>query len=190
MNLILFGPPAAGKGTQAKRLVETRGMIQLSTGDILREAIASGSELGHRVEAIMRRGDLVTDEIVIGLIEERLPELDASGGAIFDGFPRTVAQAEALDAMLARRSHHIDLVVRLKVDEAALKARVAGRFAESHRADDNPAAFEQRLVAYNRDTAPLLPYYQSHNKLVDVDGMAPVGHVAAAIDEAMSGPRF
>jgi adenylate kinase len=190
MNLILFGPPAAGKGTQAKRLVETRGMIQLSTGDILRAAIASGSKLGHQVEAIMRRGDLVTDDIVIGLIEERLAELDASGGGIFDGFPRTVAQARALDAMLERRAHHIDLVIRLKVDEEALKKRVAGRFAELGRPDDNPAAFEQRLVAYNRDTAPLLPYYQDHNKLVDVDGMAPVDKVAAAIDEAISGPRF
>ena len=185
MNLILFGPPAAGKGTQAKRLVETRGMIQLSTGDILRAAIASGSELGRKVEGIMKRGDLVSDDIVIGLIEERLPELDASGGAIFDGFPRTVAQAEALDAMLLRRNHKIDLVIRLKVDDEALKARVAGRFAESGRADDNPTVFEQRLVAYNRDTAPLLPYYQTHDKLVEVDGMAPIEAVATAIDAAL-----
>src|SRR5665213_3834787 len=124
MNLILFGPPAAGKGTQAKRLVETRGMVQLSTGDILRAAIASRSPLGREVEHIMQRGDLVPDDIVIGLIEDRLPELDAAGGAIFDGFPRTLAQAEALDAMLSRRDHRIDLVIRLKVDEGALKARL------------------------------------------------------------------
>ena len=188
MYLILFGPPAAGKGTQAKRLVETRGLIQLSTGDMLRAAISSGSELGRKVEGIMSRGDLVTDEIVIGLIEERLPEVDAAGGAIFDGFPRTLAQARALDAMLARRGGGIDLVIRLKVDEAALKARIAGRFAESGRADDNPEAFAQRLVAYNRDTAPLLPYYEGQGKLVDVDGMADVQSVSRDIDSALSRP--
>ena len=185
MNLILFGPPAAGKGTQAKRLVETRGLIQLSTGDMLRAAIASGSELGRKVEGIMSRGDLVTDDIVIGLIEERLPEADAAGGAIFDGFPRTLAQARALDAMLARRGGSIDLVIRLQVDEEALKARVAGRFAESGRADDNPEAFAQRLVAYNRDTAPLLPYYEAQGKLVNVDGMADVLGVSREIDAAL-----
>jgi len=185
MNLILFGPPAAGKGTQAKRLVETRGKVQLSTGDILRAAIASGSELGQQVEHIMQRGDLVPDDIVIGLIEDRLPELDAAGGAIFDGFPRTLAQAQALDAMLERRAHRIDLVIRLKVDDAALKARVAGRFAQSARPDDNPAAFEQRLIAYNRDTAPLLGYYRTHGTLVELDGMAPVEAVSAAIDAAI-----
>jgi adenylate kinase len=185
MNLILFGPPAAGKGTQAKRLVETRGMIQLSTGDMLRAAIASGSELGQRVEGIMARGELVTDEIVVGLIEERLPDLDRSGGGIFDGFPRTVAQAVALDAMLNRRGHAIDLVIRLRVNDAALKARIAGRFAQSHRPDDNPVAFEQRLVAYNRDTSHLLPYYKGQGKLVEVDGLADVSAVAAAIDAVM-----
>ena len=131
MNLILFGPPAAGKGTQAKRLIETRAMVQLSTGDMLRAAVASGSTLGKCVESIMASGELVTDDIVIRLIEDRLPGLDGTGGAIFDGFPRTVAQAEALDAMLARRGHKIDLVIRLKVDDTALKTRIAGRFAES-----------------------------------------------------------
>jgi len=190
MNLILFGPPAAGKGTQAKRLVETRGMVQLSTGDILRAAIASGSELGREVESIMALGELVSDDIVIGLIEERLPSLGGTGGAIFDGFPRTLAQAAALDAMLQRRSAKIDLVIRLKVDDEALKARVAGRFAEFGRADDNPTAFEQRLVAYNRDTAPLLPYYAALGKLREVDGMAPVANVAAAIDAAFASPNL
>lgn len=190
MNLILFGPPAAGKGTQAARLVANRGMIQLSTGDILRKAIASGSDLGRKVEDIVRRGELVTDDIVIGLIEARLPELDASGGAIFDGFPRTLGQAKALDAMLERRAHRIDLVIRLKVDDDVLKARIAGRFAQSGRADDNPQAFEIRLAAYNRDTAPLITYYGAQNKLIEIDGMAPVAEVAAALDAAIEGPRF
>lgn len=185
MNLILFGPPAAGKGTQAKRLVEERGMVQLSTGDMLRAAVASGSELGKRVEGIMQRGELVTDEIVIALIADRLDDAEKAGGAIFDGFPRTVAQAEALDAMLAGRGAKIDVVVRLKVDDEALKARVAGRFAESGRSDDNPESFAIRLAAYNRDTAPLLPYYQAQGKLLEVDGMADIETVAAAIKAAL-----
>lgn len=185
MNLILFGPPAAGKGTQAKRLVETRGMVQLSTGDILRAAIASGSELGHRVEGIMRDGGLVTDDIVIGLIQDRLPQVRASQGAIFDGFPRTVAQARALDEMLERAGSRIDLVIRLAVDDAALKARIAGRFADLARPDDNPVAFEKRLAAYNRDTAPLVPYYTAQNKVVEIDGMADVDVVSTAIDAAL-----
>ena len=189
MNLILFGPPAAGKGTQAKRLVETRGMVQLSTGDMLRAAIASGSELGRRVSGIMERGELVSDEIVIELIVDRLPEAEAAGGAIFDGFPRTIAQAQALDLMLDGRRRPIDLVIRLKVDDAQLMKRVAGRFAESGRPDDNPESFKVRLGAYNAQTAPLLPYYQTHNKLVEVDGMGSIDDVAAAIDEALDGPR-
>ena len=187
MNLILFGPPAAGKGTQAKRLVDTRGMVQLSTGDILRAAIASGSELGRQVEGIMARGELVTDAIVIGLIEARLPEVEKVGGAIYDGFPRTLAQARALDEMLAGRGRRIDLVIRLKVDEAALKARIAGRFAESGRPDDNPESFEKRLIAYNRDTAPLLPYYATQGRLVEIDGMASPDEVSAEIDRVLDG---
>ncbi|MCA3742081.1 adenylate kinase [Phenylobacterium sp.] len=186
MNLILFGPPAAGKGTQAKRLVETRNMVQLSTGDMLRAAIASGSELGKRVEGVMQRGELVTDEIVVALIEERLPEAEAAGGAIFDGFPRTLAQAQALDAMLKGRGAAIDLVLRLRVDDQALTERVAGRFAEAGRPDDNPESFRVRLDAYNAQTAPLIPYYASAGKLVEVDGMGSVDQVAAAIDEALS----
>lgn len=185
MNLILFGPPAAGKGTQAKRLVDGRKMVQLSTGDMLRAAIASGSELGKRVEGIMQRGELVSDAIVVELIENRLPEAEASGGAIFDGFPRTVAQAEALDLMLKGRGRQIDLVIRLKVDDEALKRRVAGRFAESGRPDDNPESFEIRLKAYNTQTAPLLPYYEAQGNLVEVDGMGSVDEVAAAIDRAL-----
>jgi adenylate kinase len=160
MNLILFGPPAAGKGTQAKRLVEQRGMVQLSTGDMLRAAIASGSELGQKVKGVLDRGELVTDEIVIALIEDRLPEAEAAGGAIFDGFPRTVPQAQALDAMLAKRGQKIDSVLRLKVDEPALIERISKRFAEQGRPDDNPEVFVTRLAAYNAQTAPLLPYYR------------------------------
>jgi len=185
MNLILFGPPAAGKGTQAKRLVETRGMVQLSTGDMLRAAIASGSELGLKVKDVLARGDLVTDEIVIALIEARLPEAEAAGGAIFDGFPRTVAQAEALDAMLARRGARIDRVIRLRVDDEALTARIAKRFAEQARPDDNPETFKDRLAVYNRQTAPLLPYYADKGLLTEIDGMGSIESVSAAIDAAL-----
>jgi adenylate kinase len=185
VNLVLFGPPAAGKGTQAKRLVEERGMVQLSTGDMLRAAIASGSELGERVNGIMARGDLVSDDIVIALIEERLPETEAAGGAIFDGFPRTVAQAEALDAMLARRGARIDRVVRLKVDDVALIERIAKRFADQGRPDDNPETYQVRLKAYNDQTAPLLPYYERQGTLSEVDGMGAVDVVASAIDKAL-----
>ena len=186
MNLILFGPPAAGKGTQAKRLVEQRGMVQLSTGDMLRAAIASGSDLGLKVKDVLARGDLVTDEIVIALIEARLPEAEAAGGAIFDGFPRTVAQAEALDAMLARRGARIDAVIRLRVDDAALTERIGKRFAEQGRPDDNPASFKVRLEAYTRQTAPLLPYYEAQGKLAEVDGMGAIETVASAIDAALA----
>ncbi len=186
MNLILFGPPAAGKGTQAKRLVEQRGMVQLSTGDMLRAAIASGSDLGRECQAIMARGDLVSDAIVIALIEERLPEAEAAGGAIFDGFPRTVAQAEALDAMLAKRGAGIDRVVRLKVDDDALMDRVSKRYAEQGRADDNPDSFRVRLDAYNRNTAPLLPYYAGQGKLTEIDGMGSIDSVAEALDAALA----
>ncbi|HEY1927687.1 MAG TPA: adenylate kinase [Caulobacteraceae bacterium] len=186
MNLILFGPPAAGKGTQAKRLVEGRRMVQLSTGDMLRAAIASGSELGQKVEGIIQRGELVPDEIVIKLIEDRLPSLAGTGGAIFDGFPRTVAQAQALDVMLNKHAgQKIDQVVRLVVDDEALKARVAGRFAESGRPDDNPESFAVRLSAYNRDTAPVIPYYEAQGKLRNVDGMASIEIVACQIDELL-----
>ena len=185
MNLILFGPPAAGKGTQAKRLVDERNMVQLSTGDMLRAAIASGSELGQRVQGIMQRGELVSDAIVIELIEARLPETEAAGGAIFDGFPRTIAQAEALDAMLKGRGRQIDRVIRLKVDDEQLTKRIAIRFAESGRPDDNPESFKVRLDAYNSQTAPLLPYYRDQGKLLEVDGMASIETVGQAIDAAL-----
>jgi adenylate kinase len=185
MNLILFGPPAAGKGTQAKRLVEQRGMLQLSTGDMLRAAKTSGSELGLRVSGIMDRGELVSDEIVIALIEEKLPEAEKAGGAIFDGFPRTVAQAQALDGLLAKRGKKIDLVLRLKVDDKALVGRIAKRFEAEGRADDNPESFKVRLKAYNDQTAPLLPFYKDQGKLVELDGMQSIDIVAKSIDDAL-----
>jgi len=187
MNLILFGPPAAGKGTQAKRLVSERGMVQFSTGDMLRAAIASGSALGVQVKGIIERGDLVSDEIVIALIEQALPDAEAHGGAIFDGFPRTIAQAEALDDLLAKFGKRIDRVLRLRVDDEALIARVAKRFAEEGRPDDNPESFKVRLAAYNAQTAPLLPHYLAQGKLVELDGMDSIENVARAIDSALQG---
>jgi adenylate kinase len=186
LNLILFGPPAAGKGTQAKRLVEERGMVQLSTGDMLREAIASGSELGKQCQEIMSQGGLIADDIVIALIEARLKEAEDAGGAIFDGFPRTLAQAEALDAMLAKLGKKIDSVVRLKVDDAQLLERVAKRFADQGRPDDNPESFKVRLDAYNRNTAPLLPYYADKGLLTEIDGMGAIDAVAGEIDKALA----
>jgi adenylate kinase len=184
-NLVLFGPPAAGKGTQAKRLVADRGMVQLSTGDMLRAAIAAKTPLGLKVAGIIERGDLVSDEIVIELIEQRLPEAEAAGGAIFDGFPRTLPQARALDVMLAGRGQQIDKVLRLLVDDQALLDRIAKRFAESGRPDDNPESFKVRLDAYNRQTAPLIDYYRAGGKLVELDGMASVDVVGGSIDQAL-----
>jgi adenylate kinase len=160
-------------------------MVQLSTGDMLRAAIASGSELGQKVKGVLDRGELVTDEIVIALIEERLPEAEAAGGAIFDGFPRTVAQAQALDSMLAKRGQKIDSVLRLKVDEPALIERITKRFAEQGRSDDNPEVFVNRLASIQRQTAPLLPYYREQGKLTELDGMGPWMR-----SPALSTPRF
>ncbi len=186
MNLILFGPPAAGKGTQSKRLVEERGYVQLSTGDMLRAARAAGTPMGLRVAEIMDKGGLVSDEIVIGLIDEALTKHAGAPGFIFDGFPRTVAQAEALDALLARRGQQIDLVLRLEVDDAALISRIEKRFAEQGRADDNPDAFKVRLKAYNDQTAPLVPFYRGQSKMLGLDGMASIETVGAAIAGAIA----
>ena len=181
MNLILFGPPAAGKGTQAKKLMGERGFIQLSTGDMLRAARSSGSELGRRVAAIMDSGSLVSDEVVISLIEEQLAKNPKVAGFIFDGFPRTIPQAKALDESLARSSQKVDVVIRLKVDEQALIDRITLRFAAEGRADDNPEAFKKRLVAYNSQTAPLVEVYSGQGKLREIDGMADVETVSASI---------
>lgn len=185
MNLIMFGPPAAGKGTQAKRLTAVRGYVQLSTGDMLRAARKSGSELGQKVAAIMDSGSLVSDDIVIALIEEALETNKDASGFIFDGFPRTVAQAQALDALLQRHGKSIDKVIRLEVDSEKLIGRVAKRFAEEGRADDNPDSYKVRLNAYLNQTAPLVEYYQKQGKLSGVDGMADIDTVAGSISAAL-----
>ena len=187
MNLILFGPPGAGKGTQAQRLVAHRRMVQLSTGDMLRAAIAAESSLGRRVKAVVDSGELVSDDIVIALIDERLDAAEAAGGAIFDGFPRTVAQAEALDHLLARRGETIDRVVRLRVDDEALISRITRRFEAQGRLDDNPVTFATRLHAYVLQTTPLIDFYRKQGKLDEIDGMAPIEEVSAAIDAALVG---
>lgn len=192
MNLVLFGPPGAGKGTQAKLLSEQRGLPQLSTGDMLRAAIAAGTELGKRCKTIMDRGDLVPDEIVIGIIAERYDRPDCRGGAIFDGFPRTIAQAEALDHMLAQRGLKIDHVIELKVNDEILLRRVEQRIKESGgatRADDTPETLKARLEVYYKNTAPLIAYYRNQGKLQTVDGMAPIEDVARAIEAVLDGPR-
>ena len=189
MNIIMFGPPAAGKGTQAKRLVAEHGYIQLSTGDMLRAARSAGTELGERVAAIMDSGQLVSDEIVIELIEDQLDKNTEAPGFIFDGFPRTVPQAQALDEALAKRDMEVDAVIRLKVDEDDLLARVTKRFEEQGRDDDNPETFKKRLDAYNAQTAPLLPIYAERNKLTQVDGMQSIDKVAGQIDQVLEAQK-
>jgi adenylate kinase len=184
LNLVLFGPPGSGKGTQAKILQEQRGLPQLSTGDMLRAAIAAGTELGRKCKKIMDSGALVPDDVVIGIIAERYDQPDCENGAVFDGFPRTIPQARALDAMLNMRSRKIDLVVELKVDDAVLIGRVEQRIKDSGgvaRADDTPETLKNRLTVYYQNTAPLLEYYKRQSKLATVDGMAPVGEVTKAV---------
>jgi len=183
MDLILFGPPGAGKGTQAKVLQDERGLVQLSTGDMLRAAVAAGTELGRKSKAIMDRGDLVPDDLVIGIIDERLEKPDCARGVLFDGFPRTVAQAKALDTMLAGRGRKIDAVIELKVDDEAMVGRMESRVRENPgaaRADDTPETLRKRLKVYRQNTEPLLDFYRGQGKLVTVDGMAPIGDVSAA----------
>jgi adenylate kinase len=185
-NVILLGPPGAGKGTQAKRLQDERGMVQLSTGDMLREARTSGTEMGRKVAEVMERGQLVTDEIVIGLIEEKL-DAGAAGGFIFDGFPRTLRQADALGDLLAKKGLTLDAVIELVVDDAALVGRIVKRAEEARaagqpvRKDDTPEVFEVRLREYYKNTAPLVGYYWAKRDLVQIDGMAEMQDVATAI---------
>ena len=186
MNIILLGPPGAGKGTQAERLVAERGMIQLSTGDMLREAKTSGTEMGKRVAEVMDRGDLVTDEIVIGLIREKITG-DAGGGFIFDGFPRTLAQADALGALLKETGQTLDCVVELHVDDEVLVGRIVGRAAEAAaagkpvRADDNEESLKIRLMEYYKKTSPLTGYYYAKGDLKGVDGLGAIDQVATDI---------
>jgi len=215
VNLILLGPPGAGKGTQAKRITDQRGLVQLSTGDMLRAEVASGSPLGREAKKIMDAGQLVSDAIVIEMIDHRIDQPDCAKGFILDGFPRTVAQAEALDAMLTRKGKKIDAVIELEVDDNALIERISGRFAcakcgtgyhdQFHRPkvdgvcdkcgsrefvrrkDDNAETVKARLVAYHQQTAPILPYYRKQGLLHAVDGMAEMADVARQIDRVLQG---
>jgi adenylate kinase len=217
MNLILLGPPGAGKGTQAKRLEERHGLIQLSTGDMCRAAAASGTDLGQTVKTIMETGALVPDDIIIKMIAARITDPDCSRGFILDGFPRTVPQAEALDAMLTEHGRRLDHVILMEVDEAALIERIAGRFScrncgasyherfnrpategrcdacgstnMVHRADDRPEAVATRLAAYRNQTAPLLPYYRARGILRTVDGMADIDEVTRQIEQILRETR-
>lgn len=187
MRLIFLGPPGAGKGTQARYLTEKHGIPQLSTGDLLRAAVAAGTDVGKRAKAVMDAGQLVSDEIVNEIVSDRIGSPDCSGGFILDGYPRTVPQAEALDAILAGKGIALDAVVELKVDQEALVARMENRVAETVaaggtvRSDDNPEAFKRRLTEYREKTAPLSAYYAMTGKLRTVDGMADVDTVTAEI---------
>jgi adenylate kinase len=213
MNIILLGPPGGGKGTQARRLMEGTGLVQLSTGDMLRAAVAAGSEVGDKARVVMEAGQLVSDEIVIGVVSDRLDEPDTRAGVIFDGFPRTAAQAEALDRLLAAKGLVLDAVVSMDVDDELLVDRVSGRFTcgacgegyhDTHkmpavegvcdtcgasefkrRADDNAETVRARLTAYHADTEPLIGYYTRTGKLKTVDGMADIDEVARAIRRAL-----
>jgi adenylate kinase len=192
MRLILLGPPGAGKGTQAQRLVEKHGIPQLSTGDMLRAAVAAGTPIGVKAKAVMDSGGLVSDEIVVGIIADRIEEPDAKSGFILDGFPRTVAQADALSAMLDNKKLKLDAVIDLVVDESRLVDRIIKRAADAKaagqpiRKDDDPEVFKTRLAAFHRDTAAVRPYYQAKGMVSAVDGMQPIDKVSQAIDAVLA----
>ena len=194
MKLILLGPPGAGKGTQAESLAKRRGLIQLSTGDMLRAAVKAGTEIGRKAEAVMKSGGLVSDEIVIGIISDRISEPDCANGFILDGFPRTLKQAAALDELLDSKGTILDAVIELRVDDSALLSRIEKRAADTVaaggtvRADDNADALKTRLMAYYRETSPLVGYYFAQGKLRTLDGMAPIAEVSAKIDELLGTP--
>ena len=191
MRLILLGPPGAGKGTQAQHLVAKYGLVQLSTGDMLRAAVKAATPLGRQVEHIMASGALCPDDVVVAIVEDRIERPDARKGFILDGFPRTVAQAEALDRMLSKHGLELEAVIELRVNEAALLRRIESRIAEMTaqgrqlRADDNPEVLHRRLAAYREQTAPLITYYRRHGLLRSVDGMQTVEEVAAQIRRAL-----
>jgi adenylate kinase len=188
MRLILLGPPGAGKGTQAQRLVERHEIVQLSTGDMLRAAVAAGTEIGLKAKAIMDRGELVPDEVVVGIIKDRIEKTDAKNGFILDGFPRTVGQAEALEKMLKEKGLILDAVVEIKVDEGILLSRIEKRAGETPggpRADDNAEALKKRLAVYREQTAPLVDYFRSKGLLKTVDGMKGIEEVARSIDAVL-----
>jgi adenylate kinase len=195
MRLILLGPPGAGKGTQAQRLVAKHGIVQLSTGDMLRAAVKAGTPVGLRAKDIMDRGDLVPDEVVVAIISDRIEEPDARNGFILDGFPRTVAQAEALERILADKGLKLDGVIELKVDEGILIRRIETRIAEtlargeSLRKDDDPEVLKGRLGVYRNQTAPLIDFYREKGSLRTVDGMAPIDDVTAAIAAILTKPK-
>lgn len=196
MRLILLGPPGAGKGTQAQRLVERHGIVQLSTGDMLRAAVAAGTEIGKKAKAVMDAGQLVSDDIVIGIVADRIDEPDAKAGFVLDGFPRTVAQAEALEAMLAEKALKLDAVIEFEVDESKLVDRIVNRAEQAKaagqpvRKDDNPEVFVKRLDEFRALTAALTPFYRERGLLRQVDGMAPIdtvtGEIAGILAEAVA----
>ena len=188
MKLILLGPPGAGKGTQAKRLEDKYGFVQLSTGDMLRAAVAAGTETGKKAEVIMARGELVPNEVVVGIIADRIEQPDVAKGYILDGFPRNVAQAEALDEMLKGKGSALDAVVELEVDDSILLKRIETRAAETvggARADDNAEALAKRLKVYHEQTAPLSAYYKGKGRLKAVDGMKEMDEVTRQIEAAL-----
>ncbi len=196
MRIVLLGPPGAGKGTQAKELVSKYGIVQLSTGDMLRAAVAAGTPIGLKAKDIMARGALVPDEVVVGIVADRVDQADARNGFILDGFPRTVPQAEALDRMLENKGLRLDAVIEIKVDPDILVRRIATRVdemkarGEALRADDNPDVLKQRLAAYGAQTAPLVDYYRGQGALRTVDGMASISDVAGAIGRALADAAF
>lgn len=192
MNLILLGPPGAGKGTQGQKLAAKHGLVQLSTGDMLRAAVKAGSDIGRKADAVMKNGGLVSDDIVIGIISERIEQPDCARGFILDGFPRTLQQADALGSLLAAKGKALDAVIEFKVDDQILVSRIETRAKETLaaggavRADDNADALKTRLMAYYRETSPLIGYYHAYRKLRPVDGMAPIEQVANDIETVLA----